>query len=47
MTQFIGLLLAPFMLSLMLITIRPGVLWIDRTMPECRVKRVLFFSWKN
>ena len=47
MTALIGLLLAPFALTLMLVMIRPFVTWIDRSMPDSRVKRVLFFYWKN
>jgi len=47
MTALIGLLLAPFALTILLVMIRPLVMWIDRSMPDSRAKRVLFFYWKN
>ena len=47
MTALVGLLFAPFMLALMLWTIRPFVRWVAVTMPESRVKRILFLHWKN
>ena len=47
MTALIGLLLAPFMLLFMLWMIRPFVRWVAVTMPESRVKRILFFHWEH
>ena len=47
MTALIGLLLAPFMLLFMLWTIRPFVRWVAVTMPESRLKRILFLHWTN
>ena len=47
MTVIFGILLAPFMLAIMLWTIRPGVRWIERSLPDSRIKRVLFLHWIN
>lgn len=47
MSAFIGLLLSPFVLAFILWTIRPGVRWIDRALPDSRAKRFLFLHWKN
>lgn len=47
MTLFCGLLLSPFVAALMLWTIRPGVRWIQRVLPDSRVKRVLFYYWET
>lgn len=47
MSALMGLLLSPFVLAFMLWTIRPGVRWIDRALPDSRAKRFLFLYWKN
>lgn len=47
MSAFVGLLLSPLMLALLLFIVRPGVRWIDRVMPESRLKRALFLYWTN
>jgi hypothetical protein len=47
MTAIIGLLLAPLMLAFLLWMIRPSVRWLNRVLPDSRLKRILFFYWTN
>lgn len=43
--RFIGQFLAPFVLLFILAAARPLVRWVERRLPEGKLKRILFLTW--